>query len=151
MKTRSMLNAFRFFSLPNKEKSIFLRACYLLVYYRLQIKRRPIKSVFRKVELKTQQNIIQQASDVSARRISQLITTASNYIPRSTCLSTALAGKVLLTHYGYQPILHIGVAKDTEVGFEAHAWVTLGEEVLLCQLPDIGKYVKMPLEKLNPQ
>ena len=95
--------------------------------------------------------MMRQSSEISPRRIAQLITSASRYIPLSTCLSTALAGKVLLTHYGYQPILHIGVAKGTELGFEAHAWLTLGEKVILCHLPDIAKYIEMPLDKINPQ
>lgn len=69
-------------------------------------------------------------------RIAWAIELASRYIPRASCLTQSVAAKILLHRAGYAAELHIGVAKDDNGRFEAHAWVENGERVLIggCQL-----------------
>ena len=48
----------------------------------------------------------------------------SSYVPRATCLTQALAGQVLLTHYGYSTVVRVGVTRvDGKGTFQAHAWL----------------------------
>jgi hypothetical protein len=51
---------------------------------------------------------------------------ASRVVPRSSCLTQALATQVLLARAGYPSRLRIGVARGTRGDLEAHAWVESG-------------------------
>ena len=51
------------------------------------------------------------------------IAVAGKYMPKTTCLSLALAARRMLSREGYPAHLHIGVAKDHIGSFRAHAWV----------------------------
>jgi Transglutaminase-like superfamily len=48
---------------------------------------------------------------------------ASRVVPRSSCLTQALATQVLLARSGYSSQLRIGVARGARGDLEAHAWV----------------------------
>ena len=47
---------------------------------------------------------------------------------RSDCLAQAVAGQRWLASLGIESTLSIGVRKTVEHGFEAHAWLKVGEE-----------------------
>ena len=44
-------------------------------------------------------------------------------VPRASCLTQAVAAQLLLHHYGYGSTLCVGVAKEANDAFRAHAWV----------------------------
>jgi hypothetical protein len=56
-------------------------------------------------------------------KILRFIEVAGRYIPRTTCLTQALAAQALLNRYGFHTELSIGVAKDGAGQFHAHAWL----------------------------
>lgn len=56
-------------------------------------------------------------------RLSWSIRAASARIPGTTCLPQALVAQVLLARAGCPAEFHIGVAKDSNGTFAAHAWV----------------------------
>lgn len=142
-----MLKILKFFSLSTAEQRIFLWALWLLVYFRVSLKFRDLKVIFQKIEDAHVELVAN--TTLSPRRIGQLIDLASHYIPYSTCFSRTLAGRMIFSKYGYISTVHIGVANDGTNGFSAHAWLTCSGEIVLCNLPDIGKYREMPLEKLR--
>jgi hypothetical protein len=55
----------------------------------------------------------------------------SRYVPGATCLTRALAAQALLTNAGHQPRIEIGVRKDGQDRFLAHAWVVCGEQIVI--------------------
>jgi hypothetical protein len=55
----------------------------------------------------------------------------SYYVPGATCLTQALAAQVLLTRAGHSSRVEIGVAKNENQQFRAHAWIVLGDRVLI--------------------
>ena len=57
------------------------------------------------------------------------VETSSKYVLNATCLTQALAAKVLLAWNGYGSTLRIGV--DTCSGFAAHAWIEQNGVVIL--------------------
>jgi hypothetical protein len=65
-------------------------------------------------------------------------------VPGTTCLANALAGQRLFAAHGYPTKIHVGVAKDRQDGFQAHAWLTLADEIVVGHLPDMGKYRELP-------
>ena len=56
-------------------------------------------------------------------RLLLAIAVAGGYVSGTTCLSLALAGRMILNRYGYNAHLQIGVAKDHTGSFGAHAWL----------------------------
>src|ERR1700758_338295 len=56
-------------------------------------------------------------------RLLWAIAVAGRYVPGTTCLSLALAGRMILNRYGYNAHIHIGVAKDHTGSLGAHAWL----------------------------
>ena len=56
-------------------------------------------------------------------RLLWAIAVAGRYVSGTTCLSLALAGRMMLNRYGYPAHIHIGVAKDPTGSFAAHAWL----------------------------
>jgi hypothetical protein len=60
----------------------------------------------------------------SIEQLARDVRAVSSYVPRATCLTQALAGQVLLNHYGYCAHVHVGVTKaEGNGGFQAHAWL----------------------------
>lgn len=53
------------------------------------------------------------------------------YVPQGTCLTKALAGYIILSHEGYSVCLQIGVAKDQNGKFVAHAWIESDGRVII--------------------
>jgi len=64
-------------------------------------------------------------------RILWAIDVANRYVPGTSCLSLALAGRKMLNKEGYPAHLHIGVAKDLASSFAAHAWVESGGKIVI--------------------
>lgn len=56
-------------------------------------------------------------------RLLWAIALAGRYVSGTTCLSLALAGRMILNRYGYNAHIHIGVAKDHTGSLGAHAWL----------------------------
>ena len=80
--------------------------------------------------------------------ITWAIDIAGRYLPRTKCLPRALALQALLSRYGRESSLQIGVAKDGEEALEAHAWVVLDGEVLFGG-PDVARYTPMMTETVK--
>ena len=59
------------------------------------------------------------------------MTKASQFVPKTTCLTQALGTQVLLGRRGHLTLIHIGVAKGEEGRLEAHAWLESRGKVVL--------------------
>ena len=68
----------------------------------------------------------------TVEELAQDVRLVSGYVPNATCLTQALAGQVLLTHYGYRAVVRVGVTKvDGKGTFQAHAWLESGGKVVI--------------------
>ena len=56
-------------------------------------------------------------------RVVWAVTLISGYVPAATCLTQALATKMLLDRHGYRATVRLGVARSEDGQFQAHAWV----------------------------
>jgi hypothetical protein len=64
-------------------------------------------------------------------------------IPHASCLTQALATQLLLARYGHASQLRVGVGRDGQGQFEAHAWVEVGGRTVIGG--EIAhRYVPMP-------
>lgn len=64
-----------------------------------------------------------------------------------TCLPRALTAHALLARRGIRTSLQIGVARVPGSPLEAHAWIERDGLVVLGELPDLSRFVKMPLSE----
>jgi hypothetical protein len=91
------------------------------------------------------------ASDPEARRIGWGIDTAARLIPGATCLTKAFAAQLLLARSGYQSQMRIGVARDAQGQFIAHAWlISNGRVVVGGASEDLQRYVALTDLSLGP-
>ena len=64
-------------------------------------------------------------------RCAWAIARAARFVPRATCLTQALAGQWLLARNGYGSRVMIGVRRTQGRSVAAHAWLRVGDEVIL--------------------
>ena len=85
-----------------------------------------------------------------AERLAWMVSAASRVVPRATCLTQAVAGQLLLRHYGYDSSLCLGVAKSTSADFLAHAWIEHDQRVLVGGGYS-GAFVRLPALRSKPR
>ncbi|MEM9275134.1 MAG: lasso peptide biosynthesis B2 protein, partial [Cyanobacteria bacterium P01_F01_bin.143] len=106
----------------------------------LQTLKRYLDKVFTSPQIKSK-------NSVSLYKIIWSITTASSYMPQVKCLARALAAKTLLEQQGYSVMIKIGVAKNQQQAFIAHAWVECKGRVVIGGIGNsVRKYQVMPIE-----
>ena len=92
-----------------------------------------------------------QASDAVAERVAWGVETAARLVPGATCLTKAFAAQLLLARAGYQSQMRIGVAKDAQGKFIAHAWlISDGQVVVGGSSEDLQRYVSLTDLGLGP-
>jgi hypothetical protein len=80
------------------------------------------------------------------------VETASRRVPRATCLTQALALQLLLNREGRPSELRLGVAKRTDGGLEAHAWLESGGRILIGGGSHASRFTPLPeLPEPEPQ
>jgi len=126
-----MVNPVKFFRLSAAEKRVLFQAAAWLVLWRVLLAVAPFARV---------QQLVSRVCGGSApgcpgasepSRIGYLVAVAANLIPGTTCLPRALATQVLLGRHGHGAELHIGVNRDSQGSFQAHAWVETGGKVVI--------------------
>jgi hypothetical protein len=141
----------RLLSLPAGSINLFLEALALVVLVRASLWVLPSRTVLRRVNLQLRHSTRGEgASGADVRRIAWAIRAASRRVPHASCLTQALAGQVLLARYGHDSQLRLGVARDGDGRFEAHAWVeteigaVIGNVAVhrYAQLPDVGAVLR---------
>jgi hypothetical protein len=74
----------------------------------------------------------------------------SQIVPKSNCLTRALSLQYLLGLFGHESVIRVGVADAPPKGFEAHAWVLYGNEVIIGHIgEDITRFT--PITDLKPR
>ena len=101
----------------------------------------PLQKPIQSVQRRSRHNLANaKQAHLKPERISRLICTVHRRVPFSTCLSQAMAGKVILSQHGYDTQLHIGVRNDESSGFAAHAWLSYHGEVLMGEVHDLNRF-----------
>lgn len=109
----------RFAALPSSERRLGLRALGVVVWVRLRL----TVSSFPTVDRLTGERPVRQAVwQHSAVRIGSAVEAVSGYVPGATCLTRALAARVLLSSEGHASSLRLGMAR-IDGRLQAHAWL----------------------------
>ena len=140
-----MAKLYKFFRLPVREKLLFFHALYLLAFYRIRLQRSSIQKLFDHVQHLSSLQHNTALNPVPPACIARLLNVAAELIPFSTCLSKAMAGQILLAKCGHKSKLHLGVSRDNQQIFAAHAWLSLDGTIILGGRPDLAQYRELPL------
>jgi Transglutaminase-like superfamily len=128
------VNRLRMFLLLSAvERRLLLEAAFLLGGTKVGLVLLPFKTLRRFLDRFARVSIWpHKANKVTVERIMWAVKTAGWYMPRArTCLTQALTARVLLVRRGYPAVIHIGVVSEDGKGFQAHAWVESGGEVVI--------------------
>lgn len=68
---------------------------------------------------------------VTAPRVIWSVRSAARRIPFSNCLTQALAGRFLLARFGYPSKIRVGVRRDEQAEFQAHAWLEHAGDIVI--------------------
>lgn len=69
------------------------------------------------------------------------VKSCSRYVPYATCLTQALATRRLLEMKGQRSELKIGVKKDEDGKFAAHAWIEIDGRIIIGKHPFHNHYL----------
>jgi hypothetical protein len=117
----------RFAALGAQDRNLLLRALFLVGALRAGLCLLP----FRVVQRLTARASRNAAATYPVGTYVWAVRSASRFVPGATCLTQALAAQVLLARSGYDSRIEIGVAKDEQRRFRAHAWVVCGDEIVI--------------------
>jgi hypothetical protein len=137
----------RFLHYPLPERWILVRVSILLVLIRVALAFLPFRTISRFAQRMGQEKPdLHTDEDVSARRILWAINRAAGPILGDrACLTQALAGQVLLKRCGVSSKVRIGILKDGDGQFQAHAWLESEGQVLIGGTrPELKRYTVLP-------
>jgi hypothetical protein len=117
----------RFLRLPAHDRALLFSAMRLVLFIRAALWVFP----YRVVRQRLLQHRASKTQNSDCLRIAWAVSAVSRYIPGATCLTQALAADDLLRTYGYEPSIHIGVARNRQKVLEAHAWVEIQGRIIL--------------------
>ena len=121
----------KFFHLPPHERSLYLRAAFLLLAFRAGLWLVRFEAL-QKISGAPGPRRVGQGSAPSPSLIARAVSGASRYLPGTGgCLTKALAAQSLLRRFGHPASLQLGVSRGGTHTFRAHAWVESGGEVLV--------------------
>jgi hypothetical protein len=128
-----MVNPVKFFRLSAAEKCVLFQAAASLVFLRVLLVAAPFARVQQLVSRACGAGApgVRCAGAPAPSRIGYLVAIAANLLPGTTCLPRALATQVLLGRHGHGAKLHIGVNRDSQGRFQAHAWVETEGRVVI--------------------
>jgi hypothetical protein len=110
----------RFLAISASDKLLLLRCVSVVAVVRLGLSLLSYRTLVR--WLPKSRDTAPKGYD-ELRRVGWGVRNASRIIPGASCLTQALAAQFLLARSGHQSRIRIGVAKDVDGRFLAHAWL----------------------------
>ena len=129
-----MRRLYRLFLLPYPEKKLLIKSLSLIMVVRVGLWILPFNLLEKWLSGAAPDP--GRTSDWSTiKLIVRSVRLCSRFVPYATCLTQALATRVLLRIDGQPSDLKIGVEKDRNKKFEAHAWIEVDGKIVIGKLP----------------
>lgn len=133
-----------FLQLSRPDQLLLIQATVVLAIVTLGLKALPWLTIQHQLlKLANRPSRFVPAKRPSAQRIAWAIQVASRFVPRATCLPQALAAQLLLVQSAYPAALQIGVARNLDGEFEAHAWVISESGIVIGGVYDLDRFVPL--------
>jgi hypothetical protein len=138
----------KFISLAPARRSVLVRAFVLVWIVRTGLWVAPFPLVRRSTNRwarprrRLASNPSQVAEQVDA--VTEAVSCASRFVPRATCLTQALATRILLARRGIESVVRYGAARGAGGKFLAHAWVESAGRVVIGGVTSPNRYAPFP-------
>jgi len=120
------------------DQQLLIATLLSMILIRLKLYLIPFNHIQRSIEKSTTKKA---SNNIPVHKLTWTVQTVSNYVPHATCLTKALTAQKLLKKYGYISQVKIGVNKDAEGEFEAHAWLEYAGKVVIGE--SVKEYVPL--------
>jgi hypothetical protein len=117
----------KFASVSASERQLLLQTALVVGAIRVALWLLPFSMVRERVARASNQ----ARHSYPVERIIWSVRAVSRCVPAASCLTQAMAAQFLLARSGYTSRIQIGVSKDDNHRFEAHAWLICDGEILL--------------------
>jgi hypothetical protein len=121
----------KFLRLPGADRRLLMKAALLVWAFRMALWLLPFRIVRQFMTRFAREAVASGEGSVPVDRVVWAVTVASRYAPAATCLTQALATKLLLARCGHQATVRIGVARHGGGELQAHAWVESNGRVVI--------------------
>ena len=124
----------KFFKKPIKEQLLYIEVIFWLSVTRLVILVLPFKIIARflgKHMAESDRNHDLNCMDEVKLVVSSILSMSRHLPWECKCLVQAISGKMMLGKRKISNTLYFGVAKDEDRGIIAHAWLRVGEVIIL--------------------
>ena len=124
----------KFCRTPLAEQLLYCEVIFLLALSRIVILMMPFKWIAPVLgqHMASTDEISSKENQQTAIRISRAICTLSDHLPwECKCLVQAMSGKIMLRQRKVATTLYLGVSKKENNDLGAHAWLRMGELVIL--------------------
>ena len=128
-----------FLRLPATDRRLACRAAVWLAAARIALWTLPFARVQRLADGAGARR--RRAPSPAPGRVAWAVETTAKSIPKASCLTQALAAKIMLERGGATPHLRIGVTTDRDE-FEAHAWLELDGRPLVGDI-ELDRYARL--------
>jgi len=129
-----MINAIiKYYNLSLPEKSLFLETIYISIKVRFFIKFYSMKTYAKHLgQENTLVENVELDNVMTLKKYVQSVKRVSRHsFWRTKCFEEAFALKLLLQNHGQKSTIYFGVAKDEGASLNAHAWLKIGDEMLI--------------------
>ncbi len=139
-----MSTVLKLISLPQSGRNLLVEATVLLWAIRIGLRLIPFDTFRRLLPLETNERAHGGRSEViDVRQLAWAVSASGERTAPSTCLTRAITLQIMLARRGRAARLRIGVTKDDEGRFQAHAWVEHDGKVIIGG-PGMREYTPLP-------
>ncbi|MDI6644200.1 MAG: lasso peptide biosynthesis B2 protein [Methanobacteriaceae archaeon] len=118
-----------FLKLSGRDKKLIIKTFLVMLKIRIILWIFPFK--YMQEHLARSPKIKAKNNNIKAEHVSWAVNAVSIYLPGSTCLTRALTGYQLLADMNYESQVKIGVGRDSQGEFEAHAWLETDNKIII--------------------
>ena len=141
----------KFIALSAADKRLLLGCVPIVATMRLGLTFLSYRRISRLMPAALAAETTEAVSREELRRIAWGVRTAARLVPRATCLTQALAAQFLLARHGQLSRIRVGVARDVEGRFLAHAWLVSNGYIIIGGSPaELGRFTPIADLDLKP-
>jgi len=127
------------------DRRMLIQSLFLVVVVRLGLWLLPFRLLYRLVIKFESAQLPQSADPKIIEQISWAVEAVSRFVPRATCLTQAMAAKVIFYRNNLPAVLRIGVTRDSRGALLAHAWIeTNGKIAIGGTESTVDRYTELP-------
>jgi hypothetical protein len=131
----------KFLKLPLAEKVLYAEAFPVVVLTGLILRVVPFRFLRKSLVKRLSTNTLTRPADLAEiQKIVRSVDFFSRFHPFASCLTRSLSALLLIKFNGEHAILKIGVAKDEDESFKAHAWLESNGRIVIGQVPSTSQY-----------